>query len=207
MLWRAAVTLVAAASIAVADQPAVPRARIVSNAMEVSLPAKVLRDGDMQKQLTNGLTTVIITSIDDRGRGGESIRGSVRVEIRFDLWDETYTVGAVDLNGRKAMTFATIDKLAEWWTSAALRIATIQAGDAPAVVHIRTDVVPFSAAEEADAQRWLMHSMNELTSPPASQRAPASSANQRDILGIVIGTGVQRKPIKSWRWTVPVAAP
>ena len=83
--------------------------------------------------------------------------------------------------------------------------AAVSAADAPSRVTVKTEVVPFSAAEEADAQRWLMRSMTEArnTRAPPQREAGADTS----ILDVIIGNGVRRKPIRSWRWTVPLTRP
>jgi hypothetical protein len=203
MTVAAAVLIVAAAT--VAHSPAIPKAVLQSEQILLSLPASVLNDAAMEKQLTNGLTTVIITSIEGRIRGAATLRGAVRVEIRYELWEEKFLVGVVDASARRqSLSFATFDKLVAWWSSAALRLAAVSAADAPAAVSVKTEVVPFSAAEEADAQRWLMRSMTEAT---GARPPPREAGATTSILDVIIGTGVRRKPIRSWRWTVPLSRP
>lgn len=196
MTFAAALFVVAAAA-AAARQPALPRAVLQSNQLLLSLPASVLRNAAMEKQLTNGLTTVIATSVE-----AGAIRGAVRVDIRYELWDEQFLVGVADASGRKQLTFATFDKLVTWWSAAAFRVATVSANDAPPRISVKMVIVPFSAAEEADAQRWLMRSLTEATNPRA--RDPQKAGATTSILDVIIGTGVRRKPVESWRWTVPL---
>src|SRR6185295_1671987 len=157
-MWRAAATLIVAATLAAAP-PSTPRAWSAGTQLDVSLPPSILKTPAMQKQLTNGLTTVFVASIDDRSRSGSHLRGAARIEIRFELWEEKFLVAVLDMSAKKqALTFDNFDKLVEWWSSARLHLANITPADAPASITLKTDVVPFSAAEEADAQQWLLHS-------------------------------------------------
>ena len=192
------------AAVAAAETPAAPRAALVAHHLTVSLPADILRGREMQRQITGGLTTAFVTTIDDRSRSGSHLRGAVRIEIRYELWDENFLVVAIDMTGQKQThTFETLDKLVAWWVSSQLRIADVEAADAPASIHLKTEVVPFSAAEEADAQRWLMHSIS-ATGAQQSQQSHADAPGN-GILDMIIGTGVHRKPLQSWRWVVPVS--
>ena len=200
MKWRATVALVVVAvSVDAANVPA-PRVFATGNQVDVILPAAILRGAEMQKQLTSGLTTAIVTSFDDRTTGGAKLQGGVRVEIRYDLWDETYLVSVIDITRRKKeSTYASLDKLVEWWSTARLHVADLPPDQRIGALHLETNVVPFSESEEADAQRWLMHSVNDA-GPQSATRTSANSS----VLDAIIGTSVHRRPILSWRWTVPV---
>ena len=203
---RLAAAVLIAAAAAVARPPAAPKAILESDQILVSLPSSVLNDAAMEKQLTNGLTTVVITSIEAASRRGVPIRGAVRVEIRYELWDEKFLVGVIGTHAhRQNLSFETFEKLVSWWSNAALGVAAVSAADAPSRVTVKTEVVPFSAAEEADAQRWLMRSMTEArnTRAPPQREAGADTS----ILDVIIGNGVRRKPIRAWRWTVPLTRP
>lgn len=200
MKWRATVALVVVTvAVEAANVPA-PRAFAGGNQIEVILPAAILRGAEMQKQLTSGLTTAIVTSFDDRTTGGARLQGGVRVEIRYDLWDEKYLVSVIDITRKKKeSSYASLDKLTEWWSTARLHVAALPADQHIGALHLETNVVPFSESEEADAQRWLMHSVSDA----GPQTATRTSANS-SVLDAIIGTSVHRRPILSWRWTVPV---
>jgi hypothetical protein len=203
-LRRAALALVmVAVTVDAANMPA-PRAFAVATGIDVVLPAAILRNAAMQKQLTSGLTTVIVTSFEDRTTALMKVRGGVRIEIRYDLWEEKYLVNVVDISRRRNETsYASIDQLVEWWSSARLHAGDLPAGQHIAVLHLETNVVPFSESEEADAQRWLMHSMSDA-GPSQLGARPATNSS---VLDAIIGTSVHRRPILSWRWTVPVTSP
>ncbi|HWS72231.1 MAG TPA: hypothetical protein VN605_08955, partial [Thermoanaerobaculia bacterium] len=152
-----------------------------------------------QKQLTSGLTTVFVATLADRDAAG----GALRVEIRYELWDETYLVQVLDLTGRKQeLTFHSFDQLVDWWSRAHLRLGHL--ADAPASLRLKLELVPFSAGEEADAKRWLAHAIGEAAGPAAAPRGGASAgeASGGNILDLVIGTSMRRKAVQAWQWTV-----
>ncbi len=204
-MFCGAATLLVAATLA-AMPPSVPRVRISGSQIDVSLPPSILKNAAMQKQLTSGLTTVFITSVDERSRAGQQIRGAARIEIRFELWEEKFLVNTIDIAARReSRAFDNFDKLAEWWQAAWLHIADVKPDDAPASIGVKAEVVPFSAAEEADAQQWLLHSLAEPGASRASSTRDNASAHA-SVLDVIIGTGVRRRPTQSWRWTVRLAS-
>jgi hypothetical protein len=205
MSWSATVTfvLIAATTAAAPIRTTSPRILASANAIDLVLPSSILDNREMQKQLTSGLTTVVVTTIDDRDRSGSRIRGAVRLDIRYDLWDETYITGVTDISGkRQELSFPSATAFDEWWSRTAFRIANATTGQLPSALHVRTEVIPFSAEEEADAQRWLTRSLSHVESRP-NPNASATAAN-RSILDAIIGTSVQRRPILAWRWAVAV---
>lgn len=191
MLRRLALTLVVAAAAAAAPPNNVPRVSVApSGEVDVVLPPSVLRLAEVRKHLASGLTTAFVTVLDARERG------AVRVEIRYEPWDENYLVATLEANGRRQKTtLPTYERLVEWWSRTPLRIGRSTAS----TIRLKLDVVPFSATEEADAQRWLSRSLGSAsaTSDPSQPDASAGA-----LLDLIIGTSVQRRPILSFRWTV-----
>ena len=78
-------------------------------------------------------------------------------------------------------------------------------------------MLPFSQAEQRDAQEWLLRSFR-ADSPPATPappvaipsragggRAPAT-APVREFYGAMLAASIGRRSLTSWSWTVPVGA-
>ena len=163
--------------------PAVAAAQPALTPAGLSLPASVLQDARVRKQLGSGLTTTFLVTATSG-----SIRGAARLEIRYDLWDEVYIVRRLERDGRRdQQRIASLELLERWWRSP-LRVIDASPG-APVVIELR--VLPFSAAEEEDARRWLSKSGGVgATSGPGG------------LVDVLIGTTLNAKPITTFRWTV-----
>ena len=176
-----------------------PRVALQANGMyEVTLAPAVLLKREVRKQLDSGLTTAFVVSM----RGSGALRGGVRVEVRYMLWDEHYAVTTLEGDGRsKTLTLASYDKLVAWWDTAPLRLTAHQA-TADRNVRVTLEVLPFSAREEADTKRWLAESLGNSRTRQGEARSTSGP-----ILDVIIGTSIQRRPILEYRWAVPVGRP
>ncbi|MEO8382775.1 MAG: hypothetical protein ABI779_24165 [Acidobacteriota bacterium] len=189
----AALVLLAAAAVSYAA----PRARMRADGeVEVLLPETVLARKEVARQLTSGLTTAFVLRVEQR-----KLSGGARVEIRYDLWEETYLITVLEFDGRIRKAKVAAAKLAEWWRGAALRV--LRTEDPSESVETRLQVLPFSAREEADTERWLSESVGASPKKNATTD-PRSSANA--LLDAIIGTSVQRRPILEFRWSLRIEA-
>ena len=166
-----------------------PVATITSDgALDLTLPATVLRNDEVRKHLTSGLTTVFLVTANDT---------RARIEIRYDLWDEKYLVTIVDSERRVQKTsIDTFEHLADWWSRTPLRV-----GKGKGDVRMKLEVIPFSAVEEEDAQRWLARSIGASSNAADPSRSDGSGS-AGSILDLLIGTSVQRRPLQTFRWTL-----
>lgn len=173
-----------------------PRVAVQANGTyEVTLAPAVLLKREVRKQLDSGLTTAFVVSM----RGSGALRGGVRVEVRYMLWDEHYAVTTLEGDGRsQKLTLASYDKLVAWWNATPLRLAANQT-TRDRHVRVTLEVLPFSAREEAETKRWLAESLGNSRT---RQGEPQSTSGP--ILDVIIGTSIQRRPILEYRWTVPV---
>jgi hypothetical protein len=168
-----------------------PIAAVRDGAVKVAFPEQILLRRDVRKQLASALTTtfVITTRVRAPARSGRS-----QIEVRFDLWDEVYLVKRVEL-GRVVdrRRLASFDELRQWWTSP---IRVIDNAAAGAALDIEMSVLPFSIAEEGDARDWLRKSGGVGT-----DQSPVDG-----VVGAMIGTTIQARPIATFRWTIAVIA-
>jgi hypothetical protein len=204
---RAIITLAVVAAFA-ASPNSIPRATVApGGGIDVLLPRTIVMGEEVRKQLKSGLTTAFIATFDDEGRNGERIRGGVRVEVRYELWDENYLLTILNGDGRRQkLTVASYDRLVEWWSKTPFRLSKTPIADAPSTVHLKVEVLPFSAGEQADAQKWLAQSIG--ASPRPNER-PTSSSGDRgasvgNLIDVIIGTSMQRRPIQTFKWAIPV---
>ena len=165
--------LVMIATAALAQRPAISRS---SDRVLVALPDSVLKDAKVKSRLESALTTTFVVKT--------SLGAAARIEIRYDLWDEVYRVRR---NNGAQQTIARKD-LEQWWRT------PIDGGRAGASgkIDVELIVLPFSAAEEADARQWLSKSGG----------AAAPSADPSSIVDVLIGTTLSARPVVSFRWTM-----
>jgi hypothetical protein len=157
--------------------------------LEVRLPPNVLRNDEVRKHLTSGLTTVFLLTINDSG---------ARVEIRYDLWDEKFLVTTIDSERRVQKTsIDSFEHLVDWWSRTPLR-----AGKARDESRAKLEVIPFSASEEEDAQRWLAKSIGASGNEADPTQRNSATGTTGGILDLLIGTSVQRHPLQTWRWNL-----
>lgn len=163
------------------------RPSIVANAegVAISLPATVLGDATVKRQLESGLTTVFVASAKAR-----DARGAGRIEIRFDLWGEQWIVRRIEFDGRSdQQRLASRDALEKWWR-APLRL--FAAGAPRSTLDVELTVLPFSAKEEAEARSWMSRS-----SAVGTAASPAGG-----LVDALIGTTITARPITRFRWRV-----
>jgi hypothetical protein len=177
---------------------AAPRAVRRAGAIDITLPESVLESAEVQQQLRSGLTTVFVVTAEAAGK--DSPRAALRADVRYELWDEEYLVRTVDGGGAQVRASApNAAALLQWWRQIRVTLA-VDPARPPRNLRVKVAILPFSAEEERDVQRWLVRSMSSTS--PASWADPTSS--HRSILDFVIGTGLRPDPIRTWSWSVPV---
>jgi hypothetical protein len=152
------------------------------------LPAPILGQRDVDRQLRSGLTTtfVLVALQRDSGR-----RGAARIEIRFDLWDEVWVVRRIEIDGKEdRQRIASRESLEKWW-SVPVRIFAAAADRV--ALNVTLTVLPFSAAEGEDARRWI-----------ASTDGVGPPDGGSPLVAALIGTTLSAKPIRAYRWQADV---
>ena len=189
------VTRVAAVALALlialsagAQQPR-PTFNVNGGVVGATLPASVLQDKSVKKQLSSGLTTTFLVIARQRELGRVS---GARIEVRYDLWDEVWIVRRIEFDGKsERQRLTSAEALEKWWRTPVRLLATT----APRVaLQVELSVLPFSAAEEEDARQWITKSGGVGT-----------AAGGGGIVDALIGTTISAKPITSYRWNVDLA--
>lgn len=181
-----------------------PAAQLRGDTLSVTLPGGLLSEGEVRKRLNSGLTTtfVIVATLEDERTSG------ARVDIRFEPWDEVYFITLRRIGAQpqkhRAASFA---QLETWWRETSLPLFT-NATNARRV-QIAVDVLPFSAEEQEETQRWLTRSLGEARQPTPPPTSPQQGSTPRasasgSVLDVLIGTSIQRRPIFRRRWQVEV---
>lgn len=186
MVTRGAmVTMLMALALAARAQPR-PVFTVHSDIVSASLPASVLQDKSVRKQLVSGLTTTFLVAARQRDTGRLAV---VRIEVRYDLWDEIWLVKRVELDGKTdRQRIASMEALEKWWRTP-VRLFTTSADRV--ALQVDLNVLPFSAAEEDDARAWI-----------AKSGGVGTAAGGGGLIDALIGTTISAKPITSFRWNV-----
>jgi len=167
-----------------------------TGAIEITLPADLIQSPVVKEQLTSGLTTVFILSA-----AAEDARGEARISVRYELWEERYLVTVFDAAGQQRnLTLASDAELEKWWSGSALVVIAPHhfAKEVEVDVHLR--MLPFSAREENDAQRWLSRTLS--TTPDGTETTIERSA---PILRALVETSVKRRPLLDRHWRIRAA--
>lgn len=189
-----------------ASGPAYGRAS--DGALSLGALPEVLSRPEVRRHLTTGLTTGLLVRFEARGGDGRAVRGAARVDVRWEPWDEVFHVTVLDGAGRvRRETLASFERLAAWWS--ALDVVVLPR--APATLtssRVELSVVPFSHAEQLDAQRWF-----SSAPPPETVDGAAAGPGESRLNGVVdllIATSIQRRSVVRFRWPAaprPTASP
>ncbi|HYI11249.1 MAG TPA: hypothetical protein VEK57_19495 [Thermoanaerobaculia bacterium] len=153
------------------------------------LPASILSDTDVRKQLSSGLTATFVVAA--RNRVTQDLSGA-RIEIRYDLWDEVWLVRKIEFDRKQEQQrIASFEALEKWWKTPLRLLAT---GAPRAPLQIDLTVLPFSAAEREDARQWISKSGGVGT-----------AGGGTGLVDALIGTTIAAKPIMSYRWSVELS--
>jgi len=168
--------------------------------------AAVLAEEAVARQLESGLTTTFVFRVEVTGR----VLGGARVDVRYDLWDEAFEVVTVGADGRgERVTLAGRAALATWWSSLELVVAERGAVGAPAPreLVLALEVVPFSASEQDDAQRWFVRSFGATATsdgPQVTDPAERRGDSLEKVLGVLMATSIRSSALYTTRWAVAV---
>ena len=167
-----------------------------SGALTITLPADVLQSSEVRRQLTSGLTTVFVLSV--TAGDGSAAQGGARIEVRYELWEEKYLVSATDISGQERKTSLDSEgALDRWWRENALTVIQPRKYEATVDVQVKLKVLPFSAREQSDTQRWLARTLEKGRA--AGEQTPAQST---EILRIIVETSTRRRPLLEYQWSV-----
>lgn len=184
--------------------PAVESAR---EGLVVSRLPPILGEEEVRKQLATGLTTSFAFEASARGTAGK-VKGGARVDVRYDLWDEVYIVTRVDLSGHAArVTLPSFERLAEWWREARLVVVRAPAAGGVATVEVALRVIPFSQAEQLDAQRWFSQALSGEKTGSAGAVSDAVEDQPESfsqVINLLLATSIGRPALLEYQWKLPV---
>jgi len=169
-----------------------PSVQLRGETLVVSLPAGLLGRKELRKQLTSGLTTTFAVI----AKAGERT-GGVRVDIRYEPWEEVYFVTTRGVGtAPQTQRIASLALLEAWWRDTQLAVLPHASGVAN--VQLTIDVLPFSVEEQQETQRWLTRTLGEARQPAQTEARDDASS----VLDVLIGTSIKRRPPQRYRWQV-----
>ncbi len=205
---RAALVALTLASLCAAARAAPPPSVTVDaeQRLVVGRLAAILAEDAVSRQLQSGLTTTFVF----RAEVGGQALGGARIDVRYDLWDEVFEVVAVGADGRgeRAM-LAGRAALEAWWSGLELVVAeqTSSGTLVPRELVLALEVVPFSASEQDDAQRWFVRSFGDRATgvgPQVTDPAERRGDSLEKVLGVLMATSIRSSALYSARWAVAV---
>jgi hypothetical protein len=186
-----------------------PAVEVAREGLVLTRLPSILAEEEVRKQLGTGLTTSFLFEVKAVGDAGK-VRGGARVDVRYDLWDEVYVVTRIDSAGRPARTsLPSFERLGDWWREARLVALRPAAAAAARRVEVRLTVIPFSQAEQLDAQRWFSQSLSAEKSGSAgavSEAVEDQPESFSQVLNLLMATSIGRTPLLELRWTLPLAS-
>ena len=204
-LWALLLFLLAAPRLGAVVPPAVEVAR--EGLVLTRLPT-ILVEEEVRKQLGTGLTTSFLFEVKAQSNAGKS-KGGARVDVRYDLWDEIYIVTRIDATGRAVRTtLPSFERLGEWWREARLIVLRPPAAATARSVEVRLSVIPFSQAEQLDAQRWFSQSLSAEKAGSAGAVSDAVEDQPESfsqVLNLLMATSIGRTPLLELQWNVLIA--
>ncbi len=169
----------------------------------------ILAEEEVRKQLGTGLTTSFLFEVKAQGDAGK-VAGGARVDVRYELWEEVYIVTRIDAAGRPVrVTLPSFEKLAEWWRELRLVALRPQAAATVRGAEVHLSVIPFSHAEQLDAQRWFSQSLSAEKSGSAGAVNDAVEDQPESfsqVLNLLMATSIGRSPVLELEWDLALAA-
>ncbi len=171
-----------------------------------SLPA-VLSESKVARHLATGLTTRFVFTVEVGRLDGRPAKGEAQVRVRYDLWDERYLVERWDGRGDAPVGVQlTRQELAGWWRSLTLVLyrAATGVGAPPARVKVELVVLPFSQAEQRDAQDWLLRSFRGGQAESADSPSSTSNGPLGAFYGALLAASIGQRSLITYSWSVAV---
>jgi hypothetical protein len=170
----------------------------------------ILAEGEVRKQLGTGLTTSFLFEATAKGAASGKLRGAARVDVRYELWDEVYIVTRFDASGRATRTsLPSFERLVQWWREARLIVFRPSAAAAARSVAVRLRVIPFSQAEQLDAQRWFSQALSAEKSGSAgaiSEAVEDQPESFSQVINLLLATSIGRSALLDVQWNLPLPA-
>jgi len=185
-----------------------PALETVREGLALTRLPPILAEQEVRKQLGTGLTTSFLFEATAKGAADGKLRGAARVDVRYELWDEVYIVTRFDATGRAARTtLPSFERLTQWWREARLVVFRPSATAAARSLAIRLRVIPFSQAEQLDAQRWFSQALSAEKSGSAgavSEAVEDQPESFSQVINLLLATSIGRSALLEYQWSLPL---
>ncbi len=172
-----------------------PEVRRLGDAIAITLPQDLLHKEIVRDQLDSGLTTTFLVDAKFRRHARQA-----RIEIRWDLWDETYLARIVNRTGRgKLLRIGTLQDLETWWKDQPLSLFAV-GPDVRGKLTLELRVLPYSPSEEQETREWMGEAagLSSRSGTAASGTQPAGGP----IVDALIATSIGARSVLTYRWTI-----
>ena len=201
--------LVPAARLGALVKPPPPIVELAKEGLVISRLPPILTEEEVRKQLGTGLTTSFLFEVKTQGDAGKA-KGGARVDVRYELWEEVYIVTRIDASGRPIrVTLPSFERLAEWWRDVRMVALRPQAAASAQSIEVHLSVIPFSHAEQLDAQRWFSQALSAEKTGSAgavNEAVEAQPESFSQVLNLLMATSIGRAPLLELQWDVALTA-
>lgn len=173
-------------------------------ALTVSNLPDILSRPEVRPHLSTGLTTTFALRVTATDETGKKVKGGGRIDIRWEPWDEVFLTAAIGVDGHaRHESVPSLDRLATWWHGLEVLAAAGLAPGGRWDVRVEVSVIPFSASEQRNTQRWFSDSLGQKpsTAPGVDQGTATQPANPNGVLDLLIATSIKRRSLAQYVWT------
>ncbi len=171
--------------------------------MLLSQLPEILDDPEIERHLQTGLTTHFRFEL---ALNRKASLARTTIQIRYELWEEQFQVTTFrtpDSTTRR--TLADPADLRGWWSDLEVPLcAAALAHDPPPALRVRLQVVPFSAAEQRETQRWFAESVrsSRTAESESKDRLERSESSLDRVFDGLLSTSIRRRPMVHLEWTL-----
>jgi hypothetical protein len=199
----ALLTALGAGTLRAAERPSFAVSR--DGALTVSSLPDILSRPEVRPHLSTGLTTTFALRVTATDETGRKVRGGGRIDVRWEPWDAVFLTAAIGADGHaRRESVPSLDRLAAWWHGLEILAAAGLAPGGRWEVRVEVSVIPFSASEQRNTQRWFSDSLGQkpgTSAPATSQGTVAPQANPNGVLDLLIATSIKRRSLAQYVWT------
>jgi hypothetical protein len=182
------------------------RCTLVDGTLVVAGLPPLLDDPEVARHLGSGLTATLELVLEARASGAR-VQAVRRFHVRYEPWDEVYHLSDESQPGDRDSEPSSLADLEAWWRGLEL-LVDLPGGSGGRRWRAAVDleVVPFSASEREDAQRWLARS-GRRPAETGDQQPSERGGDVGSLLELVMATGIERRAVLGSTWRTDCPAP
>jgi hypothetical protein len=164
-----------------------------------------LISGEIDSGLTNSL---VLSAVARKGRGKKH-QGGALIDIRYDLWDEVYSIHWIGVDGtRRQESVDSREALRLWWLKAELPVLGGFAdfkGDWR--LNLELSFVPFSETEQDETRQWISGNKESDPQSPGTKNPGGfgrASNPYAAVVDVLVVTSISRRALLTFEWRIPI---